>query len=87
MGPFHVPPPGIEACRAKGNRMRTSLAPEEIPSLLAPMVCGCPGCKHLMFYKGVEPWTLMYGHQLERYTFDCGYCGNSITHIVDDDQE
>jgi hypothetical protein len=67
--------------------MRTLLAPEEIPSLLAPMVCSCPGCKHLMFYKGVEPWTLMYGHQLERYTFECAYCGISITDMVDDDQE
>lgn len=59
---------------------------EEIPSPSAPMVCTCPGCKHLMFYKGVEPWTLMYGHQLDRYTFECGQCGGLMSLIVDEEQ-
>lgn len=67
--------------------MRTPLASEEIPSPFAPMVCACPRCKHLMFYKGVEQWTLMYGHQLDRYLFECGSCGFLLTHIVDEDQE
>jgi len=58
----------------------------EIPSLSAPMVCTCPACKHLMFYKGAEPWTLMYEHQLDRYTFECGQCGYVMAQIVDKEQ-
>ena len=66
--------------------MRTQHVSEEIPSLPAPMVCTCPGCKHLMFYKGVEPWTLMYGRQLDIYTFECGHCGYLVADIIDEEQ-
>jgi predicted RNA-binding Zn-ribbon protein involved in translation (DUF1610 family) len=66
--------------------MRTQFAPEETLSLFAS-VFACPRCKHLMFYRGLEPWTLMYGHQLDRHTFECDTCGNLVVHIVDEDQE
>ena len=45
----------------------------------------CPSCKNLTFFKSAEPSTLMYGHQLDRYMFECGDCGQLITRIVDED--
>ena len=62
--------------------MRTQLGPEV---QFAPIALVCSSCKHLMFFKSTEPWTLMYGHQLDRYIFECGDCGQLITHMVDED--
>ncbi len=66
--------------------MRTQLSPTMFPSLFAPMAPACPNCKELMTFKSAEPWTLLRGHQLVRYTFECGDCGHSITHMVDEDR-
>ncbi len=66
--------------------MRTQLAPGVHLSLLAPMPPACPTCKELMIFKSAKPWTLMYGHQLDQYIFECGDCGHLTTRIVDEDQ-
>jgi len=66
--------------------MPTQLVSGMSSSLSISMVFACPSCKHLMLFKSVEPWTLMYGHQLDRYTFQCGDCGHLLTHMVDEDQ-
>ena len=66
--------------------MRTQFVPGVFPSQFAPMTPICPSCKNLAFFKYAEPSTLMYGHQLDRYLFECGDCGQLITRIVDEDQ-
>ena len=66
--------------------MPTQIAPGAFSSQFAPMAPVCPSCKHLMFFKCAEPWTLMYGHQLDRYMFECGDCGQLTTRMVDEDQ-
>jgi transcription elongation factor Elf1 len=66
--------------------MRTQPVSQAILSF-EPTVFGCPSCRHLMFFKNAEPWTLMYGHQLKRYTFECGECGQLLTHLVDEDDQ
>jgi len=54
-------------------------------SIFEPIAVSCPDCKNLMFFKSFEPWTLVYGHQIDRYTFECGDCGRLVTHMVDED--
>ncbi len=54
-------------------------------STFEPIAVACPLCKHLMFFKSFEPTTLLYGHQLDQYTFRCGDCGRVVTHTVDED--
>ena len=54
-------------------------------STFEPIAVTCPECRHLMFFKSFEPWTLVYGHQIDRYTFECGDCGRLVTHMVDED--
>jgi hypothetical protein len=66
--------------------MRTQLASGVFPSLFAPMAPACPSCKELMSFKSAEPWTLLRGHQLDRYLFECDECGHSITRMVDEDR-
>ena len=66
--------------------MRTQPSPPVFASMFAPITVACPACKHLMFFKSVEEWTLLYGHQLDQYTFECGDCGRLVTHTVDEDQ-
>jgi hypothetical protein len=39
-----------------------------------------------MILKSIEPWTLLFGHQLDRYTFECGDCGDLTTRMIDEDQ-
>ena len=65
--------------------MRTQFAQGVFPSLFGPMAPACPNCKELMVVKTAEPWTLMYGHQLDRYTFECIDCGNLLTRTIDED--
>lgn len=55
-------------------------------STFAPIAVACPACKHLMYFKSVELRTLMYEHQLDEFTFECGDCGRLVTHMVDEDQ-
>ncbi len=66
--------------------MRSQPASHAIASTFAPTAVACPACKHLMFFKSVEAWTLMYEHQLDRVTFECGDCGRLVTHTIDEDQ-
>jgi hypothetical protein len=54
---------------------------------LAPIAVACPSCKHLMLFNSIQEGTLLYGHQLNRYSFECGDCGRLVTHIVDEDLE
>ena len=65
--------------------MRSHPSSHVIVSMFSPTAVACPSCRHLMFFKGVEPLTLMYEHQLERVTFECGDCGRLVTHTIDED--
>lgn len=66
--------------------MRTQLASRMSPSPFAPMAPACPHCNDLMSLQSAEPWTLLRGHQLDRYVFECAECGHSITRMVDEDR-
>jgi C4-type Zn-finger protein len=66
--------------------MRTQPVPGVFPSLFAPMAPSCPTCKELMVYNNTRPWSLMYGHQLNQYTFECLDCGYLLTRTIDEDQ-
>ncbi len=52
---------------------------------LAPPPC-CPNCWEVMQAKAAEPWTLLRGHQLRKYTFECNVCGYATTRMRDDEQ-
>ncbi len=66
--------------------MRSQPSSHVIASKFTPTAVACPSCRHLMFFKSVEPWTLMYEHQLDRVTFECGDCGSLVAHTIDEDQ-
>lgn len=53
---------------------------------LAPLPPCCPNCWEVMHAKGSEPWTLLRGHQLRKYTFECNVCGYSTTRMRDEDR-
>ncbi len=65
--------------------MRTDFAAGVQASLLAPMPPACPTCNELMMFKSAKPWTLVYGHQLDQYTFECGECGYVTTRMFAED--
>ena len=64
--------------------MRIELVPFG-SSLFAPMPPACPTCNELMIVKSAEPWTLMYGQPLDKYTFECSDCGHLTTRMIDVD--
>jgi hypothetical protein len=66
--------------------MRTQSVPGIFPSLFAPMAPACPACSELMVFKSTAPWTLLYGHRLNRQTFECLGCGQLLSETVDEDQ-
>jgi hypothetical protein len=39
-----------------------------------------------MHAKASEPWTLLRGHQLRKYTFECHVCGYATTRMRDEDR-
>jgi transcription elongation factor Elf1 len=66
--------------------MRTHVVPG-VSSLFASMAPACPTCNELMIVKTAKPLTLMYGHQLDQYTFECGNCGYLTTRTFDEDED
>lgn len=66
--------------------MRLQPSSHTIASMFALEAVACPACKHLMFFKSVEAGTLLYEHQLDRVTFECGDCGRLVAHTIDEDR-
>ena len=57
---------------------------QTIPRVSAPMAPGCPKCWKLMSLKIVEPWTLLRGNQLDKFTFECEDCGYVSVRLVEE---
>ncbi len=66
--------------------MRTQQPYHTLASPFAPMAPACPYCNELMSLAGAESWTLLRGHQLGKYTFECGDCGHTVSRMVDEDR-
>lgn len=59
---------------------------ETTPRVFAPIPPCCPNCLEVMGIKTAEPWTLLRGYQLNKYTFECNDCGFTTSWMVQDDQ-
>ncbi len=66
--------------------MRTQQTSTPPVSPFAPMAPACPYCNELMSLAGAQSWTLLRGHQLGKYTFECGDCGHIISRMVDEER-
>ena len=54
-----------------------------ISTALMPMPPCCDHCQSLMSFKETQPWTLLRGEQLGRFTFECNECGSTSTRILE----
>jgi hypothetical protein len=61
--------------------MYTQTTPR-VPAHIPPC---CPNCWAVMSITTTEPWTLLRGNQLNKYTFECNECGYSTSSIVQDE--
>ncbi len=46
----------------------------------------CSDCWEVMNLKSAEPWTLLRGYQLVKYTFECNICGGMTTRMKQEDR-
>ena len=64
--------------------MYTETMPTEFSPALVPPCCS--DCWAVMNLKSAEPWTLLRGYQLVKYTFECNICGGTVTSMKQEDR-
>ena len=45
----------------------------------------CPNCLELMSFKAAQETTLLRGHPLINYRFECNICGHSSASTIQDE--